>query len=124
MRPFFDRFGFPIDIEEDSEFFCTALAHQFALFIEKAPNDADDIVLVEYLKLLNNPTRAITITKTLRKSDDFDGIFISVPHTAAATTINPCLLNLFHLNHANCRFSLILWKASLSKISSIMYKTV
>lgn len=101
----FASFSFPTDIEQDFEFFCTALAHQFALFIKKAPDDADDIVLIEYQKLLENPARAIVITKTLKKTDDFDDIFIPVLHSENLTTINESKLCLRHLNHSNSRFS-------------------
>lgn len=90
-----------MDIERNLNFFCQALARQFALFIENAPNEVDDIVLIEYEKLLDNSARAVSITKSLRKSADFSRIFTAVPHGEKLTTVNESKLYLYHLNPVN-----------------------
>jgi hypothetical protein len=101
---YFDKFGFPKKIERNLSFLCQALARQFAHFIENAPNEADNIVLVEYEKLLDNSARAVSITKTLGKSKDFNSIFTPVPHGENLSTINESQLHLFHLNPVNGNF--------------------
>lgn len=105
LQHLFEKFDFPSNVEQDFEYFCGALAHQFALFIKKAPDAVDDIVFAEYNKQIENPARAIVLTKTLTKTDDFKNVFIPVEHDEELSTLNHSKLQLFHLNHQNSRFS-------------------
>lgn len=102
MPQLFNEFGFPADVEQVFDFFCKALANQFALIIEKTPNDAEDVVLLEYQKMIDDSARAVSISKTLAISnEDFAKIFTSVPHEARLSTVNESRLHLYHLNPIN-----------------------
>lgn len=99
------KFSFADDIEKDFDYFCEALAHQFAEFIKNAPNDSNDIIQYTYQEQIDNSFKAVRISKTLTKGENFDNIFLSVNHTENPSTTNECQLNLYHLNATNSRFS-------------------
>lgn len=122
---YLNKFGISAEIEEDFDFFCIAIAKQFALFIESATNDAENIVLKEYQKLIEDPSRAISITKTLTKSINFDSIFTAVPHKEKLSTVNESKLNLYHLNPVNGLFQFDALESFLVKnISSYIHDRV
>lgn len=99
------KFLFSNDIEKDFDYFCVALAHQFAEFINNVPNEANDIMQSTYQEQIYNSFKAVTISKTLVQVETFNNIFLPVNHTENPLTINECQLNLYHLNATNSRFN-------------------
>ena len=55
MRDAMLSFGIPPNLEENADYFCQALALQLKGFTDSPTDEADDIVLMEYQKLLSGP---------------------------------------------------------------------
>lgn len=53
-------FGIPPSAEENKELLCRALAIQFKAFIDSTTDEADDIVAIEYQKLLAEPQKDVS----------------------------------------------------------------
>lgn len=53
-------FGIPPTAEENKELLCRALSIQFKAFVDSTTDEADDIVAIEYQKLLAEPQKDVT----------------------------------------------------------------
>lgn len=69
LRELMSTFAIPISVAQNNELFSKALAAQFNLFIQSGENNIDDIVAMEYQRLLAEPETLVQPMKPLYPND-------------------------------------------------------
>lgn len=69
LREVMNAFAIPVSVVPDKTLLSTALATQFQLFIQSDTNDVDDIVAMEYQRLLSEPEELVQLIKPLYPND-------------------------------------------------------